>query len=444
MSHEADMEIAYQQTIEHLFSRLPMFTRIGAAAYKPNLDNTIRLCEALGNPHTKFKSIHIAGTNGKGSCSHMMAAVLQEHGHKTGLYTSPHIADFRERIRINGEVISKEWVVSFIDKIKSYLEEWQPSFFEVTVAMAFSYFAEQEVDIAVVEVGLGGLLDSTNVITPELSVITNISLDHTNLLGNTLQEIATQKAGIIKPGVPVVIGETVQETQTVFLTAAIQQKTTCFFADQIWAVTRQQFIENKQVLQMVNATQQIISTYELDLIGVYQRENLKTVCCALDVLRAQGWILDDTLIKKALAAVMKLTGIQGRFQPVYLKPTVILDVSHNEAGIKACMHQVAQMTFQRLYIIMGFVRDKDVTNVLKLFPKEARYVCTQAQIPRALPYEELLQMATEKGLQGEGFSQMTEALQFAMAQAKEDDLILVTGSFFIVDDAFRFFESYKK
>lgn len=434
----------YEQTVKDLFARLPMFTRIGAAAYKPNLDNTIRLCEALGNPQLKFKSIHIAGTNGKGSCSHMLSAVLQKHGHKTGLYTSPHISDFRERIRINGDVISKEWVVDFVKKIASILKEIQPSFFEVTVAMAFSYFAEQEVDIAVIEVGLGGLLDSTNVIIPELSIITNISLDHTNLLGTTLHEIATQKAGIMKPVVPVVIGETVQETQTVFLTAAIQQKTTCFFADQIWAVTRQQFIENKQVLQLANTSQQIISTYELDLLGVYQRENLKTVCCALDVLRAQGWLLDDAIVKKALANVMKLTGIQGRFQKVHLNPTVIVDVSHNEAGIKACMRQVAQMHYRQLFIIMGFVRDKDVTTVLKLFPKDAQYLFTQAQIPRALPFEELQQMAKESALQGEGFSTMTEALQSVMVQANEEDLILVTGSFFIADDAFRFFKSYKK
>lgn len=437
---DASIDELYEQTVKDLFARLPMFTRMGAAAYKPNLDNTIRLCEALGNPHLKFKSIHIAGTNGKGSCSHMLAAVLQTAQYKTGLYTSPHISDFRERIKINGIEISKEWVVDFVKKIESILEELQPSFFEVTVAMAFSYFAEQEVDIAVIEVGLGGLLDSTNIITPELSIITNISLDHTNLLGNSIQEIATQKAGIMKEGVPVVIGETVSATQTVFLTQAIQHKTTCFFADQIFAVTRQQVKGGKQLIQVVNSSQSQITSYEIDLLGRYQRENLKTVCCAIALLRAQGWLVDEGAVSFGLANTMKQTGIRGRFQQIREKPTVILDVSHNEAGIKACMAQIAELPHQNLWIVTGFVQDKNVLDVLTYFPLQAHYIFTQAAIPRALPYEELTEMAKKAGLQGIGKPTMEAALKEVMNCATEEDVILVTGSFFILDDAFRFFE----
>ncbi len=438
IQEEQELEQAYQSTLQSLFEKLPMFTRIGAAAYKANLDNTIALCEALGNPQHKFKSIHIAGTNGKGSCSHMLAAVLQCSGRKTGLYTSPHISDFRERIKINGEEISRQWVVDFVKKMEPLFTRLEPSFFEVTVAMAFAYFAEQQVDVAVIEVGLGGLLDSTNIIVPELSVITNISMDHMNLLGNSLQEIASQKAGIIKEHIPVVIGETQVEVVNVFLTAAIQHQAQVFFADQIYAIPDKFILDGKQVMKVVNKSDLSITSMTVDLLGAYQAKNVQTVCCALDVLNALGWGISLKHREDGLASVQKLTGIKGRFHWLSSHPAFILDVSHNEAGLKELWLQVKQLQVDHIFVVLGFVKDKEVKKALSLCPKEATYYFTQAQIPRALPSAELGAMSKEAGLQGEVKESVTMALDQAFSVAKPNDLILVTGSFFILDEAYQY------
>lgn len=435
---EFQLEQDYQNTLQSLFEKLPMFTRVGAVAYKANLDNTLALCEALGKPQEKFKSIHIAGTNGKGSCSHMLAAVLQCSGRKTGLYTSPHISDFRERIKINGEEISKQWVVDFVKKIEPLFTSIEPSFFEVTVAMAFGYFAEQQVDVAVIEVGLGGLLDSTNIIVPELSVITNISLDHTNLLGNSLGEIAIQKAGIIKKHIPVVIGETQDEVVNVFLTAAIQQQSQVFFADQLYAIPDKFIVEGKQIMKVVNQSDLSIKTLTIDLLGSYQAKNVQTVCCAIDVLNALGWSISQKNREDGLAAVQKLTGIKGRFHWLSNHPAFILDVSHNEAGLKELWSQINQLKFANLHVILGFVKDKDVKKALTLCPKEATYYFTQAHIPRALASTELGEMAHSIGLKGDVMEHVTMALDHAFAVAKPEDLILVTGSFFILEEAYQY------
>ncbi|MBL7767236.1 MAG: bifunctional folylpolyglutamate synthase/dihydrofolate synthase [Chitinophagaceae bacterium] len=418
-----------------------MFTRVGAAAYKADLQNTILLCEALGNPEKSLKCIHIAGTNGKGSCSHMLSAVLQTAGYKTALYTSPHIIDFRERIRINGEMVSREWVIAFIDRIKPLIETMQPSFFEVTVAMAFSYFAEQKIDIAVIEVGLGGLLDSTNIITPLLSVITNISLDHTALLGKDLESIATQKAGIIKTHVPVVIGERQTETENIFFTHAIMNEAPIFFAEENFQVAMYAYMERKSEMKVMHLPTGKIWTIQTDLQGLYQKKNICTVLCALEVLRQLGWKIDDAHIHEGLKSVMSLTGIRGRLERVHESPTIIFDVSHNEAGITELVNQLETIPYQQLWIITGFVNDKDVRTVLRILPHSAEYFFTQAQIPRALPYLELYDQAMEAGLKGRSIATVTEALQAALNMAEKEDLILVTGSFFLLEEAYRFVQT---
>lgn len=431
-----DIDEQYQACLAYMYEKLPMFTRVGAAAYKPNLNNIIALCAAIGNPHHQFKSIHIAGTNGKGSCSHMLAAVLQSAGYKTGLYTSPHIHDFRERIKLNGVDISKEKVIQFIDQHRLLIEQLSPSFFEITVALAFDYFAKEKVDIAVIEVGLGGLLDSTNIITPEVSVITNISLDHTQLLGATTAEIATQKAGIIKPNIPVVIGESQEDTETVFVTKAILNHTQVYFADTLFDVVHKEWKTPYLMLKVVDLHHKRIEEYSLGLLGQYQSKNLKTVLTAIGVLRSKSWNISHEALRNGLRDVKKLTGMEGRFDIVQQKPTVILDVSHNEAGIRELFEQVTQMTYSNLHIVCGFVNDKDVAHILALFPKQAQYYFTQAQIPRALPYASLTDMAQQKELKGQGFKTVQEAMQEALARCVESDIVLVTGSFFILQEAY--------
>lgn len=428
----------YQQTLAYLYDKLPMFTRIGAAAYKADLSNTILLCEKLGNPHLQLKCIHIAGTNGKGSTSHMLASVMQTSGYKTGLYTSPHISDFRERIRINGEMISKEWLIDFVEKMKPSIEEIQPSFFEITVAMAFAYFAEQKVDIAVIETGLGGLLDSTNIITPEISVITNISLDHTNLLGSTLAEIATQKAGIIKHNIPVVVGEKQTETESIFFTKAILQQSQIYYADNLYEVIQRKQEGGLLHLKLVHKTAMRILNVQLDLLGEYQTKNIKTVLTVVDLLRTKSWHIKEQDVYQALRTTKKRTGIRGRFDVMEQEPKIVLDVAHNEAGLREVFAQVLQMKFAKLHIICGFVRDKEIGKVLPLFPKEANYYFTQANIPRALPCKELLELGIEHQLKGQAFPVIQDAIQSAINQAEKTDLILITGSFFILDDAYSF------
>lgn len=430
------LEIKYQECLNYIFEKLPMYTRVGAAAYKPNLDNIISLCDAIGNPHLQFKSIHVAGTNGKGSCSHMLASALQLNGYKTGLYTSPHVIDFRERIRINGIEIPKENVIHFIDETKSLIETLQPSFFEITVAMAFHYFAKEKVDIVVVEVGLGGLLDSTNIITPEVSVITNISKDHTNLLGNTIEEIATQKAGIIKDNVPVVIGETQLETEKIFFSKTIHQHSQIFFADKLYTVVHHEIIEGKMKLKIMNYTTLSIQDYWLDLMGEYQIKNIKTVLTTIDVLKSLGWKINNDVVMNALSKTKKTTGLKGRFDVVSEKPKIVFDVSHNEAGISELVKQLGKLKYEKLYIVLGFVSDKDVQKVLSMFPKNAYYFFSQAQIPRALPYLELHKIGIENHLNGEAISTIAASLQQAINLANEADVILVTGSFFNLEEAY--------
>lgn len=431
----------YQETLHFLFNQLPMFTRVGAAAYKPDLGNIQALCDALGNPEKQFKSIHIAGTNGKGSSSHFLAAILQSAGYKTGLYTSPHLIDFRERIRIDGEMIAPETVVLFTEKIKPLCETLQPSFFEITVAMAFDYFAQAKVDIAVIEVGLGGRLDSTNIITPEVCLITQISFDHMNLLGNTLPDIARQKAGIIKHNVPVVLSEDQPEIQPVFFAEALKQHTRIYYAFEQYTLFQQTpgNIPGTQTIRVLNAAEATIQSYTLGVAGEYQARNLLGVLTVCDILSKQGWTIPQEAIHTGLREIKTLTGLRGRFDWISTEPNIILDVSHNEAGLKTLFEQCRKIPRNRWWIITGMVNDKDIDAALKHFPKEAYYLFTQADIPRALPFEALAEKGKENGLQGEPIRSVSGALQKAIRDAQPNDLILVTGSFFILDVAYRYF-----
>jgi dihydrofolate synthase / folylpolyglutamate synthase len=422
----------YQQTINYLFTRLPLFSRIGAAAYKPNLDNTIRLCESLNNPHTKFKSVHVAGTNGKGSVSHMLAAILQTAGYKTGLYTSPHLKDFRERIRVSGEMINEEFVIDFTEKINPLIEEIEPSFFEITVAMAFDYFAQQKCDIAIIETGLGGRLDSTNIITPELSIITNIGWDHMNLLGDSLEKIAVEKAGIIKKDVPVIVGEVLKETLTVFEKTAGEKNAVLTIASQKRQALEWKWEKHELIVEIAEYHKTDHKVYHLDLAGLYQTKNLITVLEACSQLQQQGWNINDNIIHKALQQVKKLTGLHGRWEVIHEHPTIILDVGHNEDGIKQILKQIELTDHHELHIILGMVNDKEIDKVLKLMPKTAHYYFTQAQIPRALPAETLLQKAIEYELKGKYYRDVNTALKEVKVKANKNDLAIVCGSVFLV------------
>ena len=411
-----------------------MFSRIGAAAFKKDLTNTITLCEHLGNPHQKFKSIHIAGTNGKGSVSHMLAAVLQTAGYKVGLYTSPHLKDFRERIKINGVEISEEFVIDFTDKIKPLIEEIEPSFFEITVAMAFDYFAKQEVDVAVIEVGLGGRFDSTNIILPELSVITNIGWDHMNILGDSLEKIAFEKAGIIKQNIPVVIGETLPETKTVFEKIAAEKDALIHYAKQDRNVLSWQWRKHELIAEVEEKGKTDHKKYHLDLPGIYQSKNLLTVLEACSVLKELKYELDEKVISTGLQKTKKLTGLHGRWEIIHEHPTIVLDVGHNEDGIKQINQQLELTTYHELHIIIGLVKDKEVEKVLSLLPHSAHYYFTQAQIPRALAAEALKAKGKDQNLHGENYPDVNTAIKAAKANAHKDDLILVCGSVFLVGE----------
>jgi len=426
--------MTYTETIDYLFSRLPMFSRMGAAAIKSDLVNTLKICGWLGDPQQKFKSIHIAGTNGKGSCSHMIASVLQECGYKTGLYTSPHLKDFRERIRINGEMISKEFVIAFTERIKPLIEEINPSFFELTVGMAFEYFVSERVDIAVIETGLGGRLDSTNVILPELSVITNIGMDHMNILGDTLELIAAEKAGIIKKQVTAIIGESSDTTDEVFLSKAAALHAPIVFADKRYYASDWTHKNGYLVTDIVNSHDQSRVSYQLDLAGYYQLKNLVTVSETLHQLRLKKFDLPQERVAKALKQVKKLTGLHGRWDVIHQHPQVILDVAHNEDGIRQLVNQVELSDFRQLHIIIGMVKDKEIDKVLALLPKEAEYYFTKAQIPRALPENILFEKATATGLHGEAYPEVNIALKTALGKASGEDLILVCGSVFVVGE----------
>lgn len=437
--------MSYQDTIDYLYSRLPMFSRIGAAAIKKDLDNTISICKYLGNPEKKFATIHVAGTNGKGSTSHMLASIFQEAGYKTGLYTSPHLYDFRERIKVNGEMCAKEFVTSFTNRMKGLIDEIEPSFFELTVGMAFEYFAEQKCDIAIIETGLGGRLDSTNVIKPELSIITNIGWDHMALLGNTLPEIAMEKAGIIKNETPVVISECIAETKNVFEDKASTLNAPIYFAEDFLAL---QSFQNNWQTALFEFNQPIIHlldapvfpknfTVECDLPGKYQYKNLKGVLVAIQLLSQMGWTLKAPKILTALKKVKKNTGLMGRWECINENPRVVLDVAHNEHGIKALLEQLSTIHYNQLHIVTGMVKDKDISAALSLLPKDAQFYFTQSNIPRALPVNELVTIAREIGLAGTGFENVNIALDTAKKNANPNDLIIVIGSIFLVAEVNR-------
>ena len=424
----------YQQTVDYLFKKLPMFSRIGAMAFKKDLTNTIRLCEALGNPQNQFKAIHIAGTNGKGSTSHMLAAILQTAGYKTGLYTSPHLKDFRERIKINGQWCDENFVTDFTKKIQPLIEEIEPSFFEITVAMAFAYFAKEKVDVAVIEVGLGGRLDSTNILIPKLSIITNIGMDHMNMLGDTLEKIAYEKAGIIKPGIPIVIGEVIKETRHLFINRASELKAPIVFAQECRYTTETNYTHQMLEVSVVDKSTDNRHIYHLDLSGIYQLKNLLTVLEASHQLNLLGWGIETKTIQKALSSVKQLTGLHGRWEMILQNPTVILDVAHNEDGIKELVKQIELTKHHHLHIILGMVKDKEIENILKLLPKQAFYYFTQAQIPRALEAKGLQLKAESYSLKGNAFREVNLALQNALGHAHKNDLILICGSVFLVGE----------
>jgi dihydrofolate synthase / folylpolyglutamate synthase len=409
-----------------------MFSRIGSAAVKKDLHNIKRLCDELGNPQDTFKSIHVGGTNGKGSVSHMLSATLQTAGYKTALYTSPHLYDFRERIKINGEKISEAFVVDFTKKIKPLIEEIEPSFFEITLAMAFTAFADAKVDVAILEVGLGGRLDSTNIIHPELSVITNIGWDHMNMLGNTLQEIAFEKAGIIKENTPVVIGERQGETDAVFVQKANQENAPLFYATDRFKVIEYKINTSNLEIAINDSKENRTIALHPDLNGIYQLKNVCTVLQSVEVLKNKEWKISDEDVGYALSNTKTLTGLSGRWEVISEKPAIVLEVAHNVDGITEMLKHLNQLQFQNLHIIFGSVKDKDVSAVLHLLPANAQYYFTQADIPRALNTGLLKSMAGEIGLNGNVFADVNAALQSAKQNAGEDDLIIVCGSIFLV------------
>lgn len=428
--------MTYQETLDYLYSRLPMFHRIGPAAFKKDLTNTLALCAALGQPQEKFKSIHIAGTNGKGSTSHMLASVLQAAGYKVGLYTSPHLVDFRERIRINGQMVPEEFVTSFIEKNRDVIEEINPSFFEATVALAFDHFAQEKVDIAVIETGLGGRLDSTNVITPLLSIITNISYDHQNMLGNTLPEIAGEKAGIIKTGIPVVIGKRQPETEPVFAAKARETTSPIHFAEDLFSP-----LEVKNDLQAVymeadykDIADHSITHIQSPLRGTYQLENIATVLSAAKLLNDAGIPLPEEAVLTGIREVRQRTSFRGRWEVLGQKPFTVCDVAHNEAGLRNVFQQVAGIRTgkEQFRIVYGMVNDKDIQKALALLPKDAVYYFCRPDIPRGLDVNTLRQHAAAAGLTGSACASVVAAFHQAQQEAVTEDIVLVTGSIFVV------------
>ncbi len=410
-----------------------MFSRIGGRALKADLGKTIAICEYLGHPERKFKSIHIAGTNGKGSVTHMMAAVFQENGYKTALFTSPHLRDFRERIKINGQMVPQEFVVDFVQKIKDFAENLKPSFFELTFGMAMDYFASQRVDVAAIETGLGGRLDSTNVILPELSIITNIGYDHMDILGDTLEKIAGEKAGIVKEGIPVIIGETHSETSPVFIRTAENRHSPIYFADQLFSVVNSEVKDGYLFLTIRDNGSGKEEIFQLDLIADYQKKNVLSVVKAVDILGVKFTLSADA-VKRALTKVAELTNLEGRWQVLGQHPYIVMDVGHNSDGIGQLIKQLSHMRFDRLHIVTGMVKDKDINAVLNLYPKEALYYFTNAHITRALPAGQLKVKAEEKGLHGKDYDDVNEAVLSAFRNSSENDLILICGSVFVVGE----------
>jgi dihydrofolate synthase/folylpolyglutamate synthase len=424
--------MTYQETLDWMFNKLPMYQRIGAAAYKADLNNTIQLLNLLNNPQNNFKSVHVAGTNGKGSVSHMLASMFQEAGYKTGLYTSPHLRDFRERIRINGEMIPEENVVQFIDNYKEKFEAMELSFFEMTVGMAFDYFSKEKIDIAIVEVGMGGRLDSTNLITPELSIITNIDFDHMKFLGDTRAKIAYEKAGIIKPGIPVVIGETHPETEQVFIDKAKEGNSPICFADQVFDCDKIHIESDiEQQYDVWKNSEIYMEALEIPLMGNYQQKNLTTVMCALDLLRDKFNLSEDH-IRDGIAKVIRNTHLMGRWQILNKDPLTIADTGHNVAGITEVVRQLAEMSYGKLHFVLGMVNDKDIESVLQLLPRGAEYYFCKADIPRGLDANILAEKAFDMGLRGQVFESVNHAYRSAVNNAHFGDVVFIGGSNFTV------------
>ena len=425
----------YPEAIEYLYNRLPVFHQIRAAAYKPGLENSIRLMEQLHNPQNEYRIIHVAGTNGKGSVSHFLSAILQSAGYKTGLYTSPHLVDFGERIRVNGKKIQPEYVADFVEKNEKMLDKIQPSFFEATMAMAFRYFADCAVDVAVIEVGLGGRLDSTNIVSPALSVITNISFDHTEFLGNTLAQIAAEKAGIIKPETPVVIGEVVPETRPVFIQKAQEQNSPLTFAEENISVKFIEYSADKMIVETRDDEKLIVG-----LCGEYQLKNIATVLTAVEELQKLGFAIYREDVKNGLENVIPLTNLQGRWQVISHKPTVVLDTGHNKGGIENIVHQLKKQHYEKLRIVIGMVKDKDISGVLSLLPRDAVYYFTNAATERALPALKLKEQAERTGLNGKAYSTVEQAVKLALEEAGEKDFVFIGGSNFVVGEALPVFD----
>ena len=420
----------YKDTLEYMYNLLPMYQKVGKSAFKKDLTNTLKLCARLGDPHKKFKSVHIAGTNGKGSSAHMIASILQSAGYKTGLYTSPHLKNFTERIKVDGQEVNESFVVEFVEKLRNSIEKIRPSFFELTVTMAFDYFAEQEVDIAVIEVGLGGRFDSTNVITPVVSLITSIGLDHTDMLGETLPEIAFEKAGIIKDHIPVVISETQHEIVDVFNKKALQLHAPIYYADQEFEIKPVSQNWRFQEIEISDAQQSFM--IETDLLGEYQVKNVSGVIKTLDILNSGDFIISENQVKEGFKKVIRNTGFYGRWQVLCEDPLTVCDTAHNEAGVALLFHQITGIKHSNLHVVWGTVEGKNLGSMFRYFPKKAYCYFCEANIPRALKAEKLFMEASDFGIRGEIVKNVNDALTMAKRNAKQDDLILVGGSNFIV------------
>jgi len=433
--------MTYQQTLDFLFSQLPMYQRIGAAAYKADLTNTILLCKAADNPYNKFPSIHIAGTNGKGSVSHLTASILQTMGLKTGLYTSPHLVDFRERIRINGKMIPENEVISFVTKYMDEVKIIHPSFFEMTFVMAMEYFAKEHVDIAIIETGMGGRLDSTNIITPILSVITNIDFDHIQFLGHTLEKIAYEKAGIIKNKIPAVIGESNPETDKVFITKTNECNSKIIFADKNFSIkpVNQWNIYNDTIIYTsYNKNKEVyIENIESPLCGIYQMKNIVTVLTVVEELKNIGFDISNNIILDGIKNVKKNTGLRGRWDIISRNPLIICDTAHNQAGIRETMKQLNAINKKKLHIVLGMVNDKDIKHILETLPLNAEYYYCKADVPRGLNVDILEQQATAIGLKGKAYKSVTDAVENAKQKAEKEDVIYIGGSTFVVADFYK-------
>lgn len=424
----------YAEAVAYLYAQLPMFTRDGASAIHKNLDRTIQLCDYLGNPQEHFKAIHVAGTNGKGSSSHMITSVLEAAGFKTGLYTSPHLVDFRERIRVHGLPVSQDYVLHFVQQHQAFIEAVKPSFFELTVGMAFDYFARQNVDIAIIEVGLGGRLDSTNIIAPSVSLITNIGLDHMDMLGDTIPAIAAEKAGIIKKNTPIVISEFHTETEAVFRNQAKAMQAPLTFASQMWQIqSADANTSHRQPVYAMHVKDPSLSMHlELDLMGSYQSNNLGGVLCVLQELQQQGWSISDEHIRKGLQQVQQQTGLMGRWQTISQTPHVICDTGHNEDGIRHVVKNLKHTAHEQLHIVIGAMKDKDLRHILPLLPTQAHYHFCAPALPRAMDAGVLHDMANQYGLTGTVYASVQEAYQAALDAWQPNDLVFVGGSTFVV------------